>query len=145
MIRRPPRSTLFPYTTLFRSCEPSRHRCQHPEEPEREDEAPGGRPEVERRPLEPEDDIRERADKSEEERAAGNRGLQQRAIAELAANPAAYGHGTNVDERAPHHHGRDEWQDREQPNRPSPSDRRRKKRDADAADEAPGDECGQVV
>src|SRR3712207_8547246 len=23
MIRRPPRSTLFPYTTLFRSCEPS--------------------------------------------------------------------------------------------------------------------------
>src|SRR5258706_3890859 len=60
MIRRPPRSTLFPYTTLFRSCEPSRHRCQHPEEPEREDEAPGGRPEVERRPLEPEDDVRER-------------------------------------------------------------------------------------
>src|SRR5476649_3012801 len=24
MIRRPPRSTLFPYTTLFRSCKPSR-------------------------------------------------------------------------------------------------------------------------
>src|SRR3712207_9226591 len=24
MIRRPPRSTLFPYTTLFRSCSPSR-------------------------------------------------------------------------------------------------------------------------
>src|SRR5688572_31276122 len=24
MIRRPPRSTLFPYTTLFRSCDPSR-------------------------------------------------------------------------------------------------------------------------
>src|SRR5215475_15783193 len=24
MIRRPPRSTLFPYTTLFRSCEPRR-------------------------------------------------------------------------------------------------------------------------
>src|SRR3712207_9083620 len=24
MIRRPPRSTLFPYTTLFRSCEPHR-------------------------------------------------------------------------------------------------------------------------
>src|SRR3712207_8732099 len=24
MIRRPPRSTLFPYTTLFRSCRPSR-------------------------------------------------------------------------------------------------------------------------
>src|SRR2546426_11208920 len=28
MIRRPPRSTLFPYTTLFRSVEPRRHlRC----------------------------------------------------------------------------------------------------------------------
>src|SRR2546421_4442030 len=26
MIRRPPRSTLFPYTTLFRSLEPVRHR-----------------------------------------------------------------------------------------------------------------------
>src|SRR2546430_11530553 len=25
MIRRPPRSTLFPYTTLFRSCAPSSH------------------------------------------------------------------------------------------------------------------------
>src|SRR3712207_8613813 len=31
MIRRPPRSTLFPYTTLFRSAHPSRtphHRCR---------------------------------------------------------------------------------------------------------------------
>src|SRR3712207_7387387 len=28
MIRRPPRSTLFPYTTLFRS--PARHRCRRP-------------------------------------------------------------------------------------------------------------------
>src|ERR1017187_10144609 len=27
MIRRPPRSTLFPYTTLFRSCEPLYPRC----------------------------------------------------------------------------------------------------------------------
>src|SRR5436309_12717455 len=27
MIRRPPRSTLFPYTTLFRSSMPSRARC----------------------------------------------------------------------------------------------------------------------
>src|SRR3712207_7182311 len=26
MIRRPPKSTLFPYTTLFRSFQPSRHR-----------------------------------------------------------------------------------------------------------------------
>src|SRR2546430_7234247 len=28
MIRRPPRSTLFPYTTLFRSC-PAEHRGRH--------------------------------------------------------------------------------------------------------------------
>src|SRR6266542_5144154 len=30
MIRRPPRSTLFPYTTLFRSCDPRpcRHTCE---------------------------------------------------------------------------------------------------------------------
>src|SRR5256885_11200632 len=27
MIRRPPRSTLFPYTTLFRSRRPEAHRC----------------------------------------------------------------------------------------------------------------------
>src|SRR3712207_9537464 len=27
MIRRPPRSTLFPYTTLFRSFAPARHVC----------------------------------------------------------------------------------------------------------------------
>src|SRR2546430_8847282 len=31
MIRRPPRSTLFPYTTLFRSHHPSRHQARkHP-------------------------------------------------------------------------------------------------------------------
>src|SRR3712207_8858566 len=29
MIRRPPRSTLFPYTTLFRSAPPSRRCCGH--------------------------------------------------------------------------------------------------------------------
>src|SRR2546422_3177738 len=29
MIRRPPRSTLFPYTTLFRSIDPSRCSCRH--------------------------------------------------------------------------------------------------------------------
>src|SRR6476620_12056749 len=29
MIRRPPRSTLFPYTTLFRSAMPLRHACSH--------------------------------------------------------------------------------------------------------------------
>src|SRR5690348_18474802 len=30
MIRRPPRSTLFPYTTLFRSAEGTRHQAQRP-------------------------------------------------------------------------------------------------------------------
>src|SRR3712207_7684593 len=30
MIRRPPRSTLFPYTTLFRSCEGSHHDTHGP-------------------------------------------------------------------------------------------------------------------
>src|SRR5437667_713062 len=39
MIRRPPRSTLFPYTTLFRSCGPHDHRrgsaAQAPPRPER--------------------------------------------------------------------------------------------------------------
>src|SRR5262245_64511075 len=30
MIRRPPRSTLFPYTTLFRSCPETRRRCPPP-------------------------------------------------------------------------------------------------------------------
>src|SRR3712207_7802437 len=37
MIRRPPRSTLFPYTTLFRSCVPSTRamaRCLAPSSPE---------------------------------------------------------------------------------------------------------------
>src|SRR3989449_5471796 len=29
MIRRPPRSTLFPYTTLFRSCRPRHQRLVH--------------------------------------------------------------------------------------------------------------------
>src|SRR6266849_7929765 len=29
MIRRPPRSTLFPYTTLFRSFSPEKNRTQH--------------------------------------------------------------------------------------------------------------------
>src|SRR5439155_25233556 len=40
MIRRPPRSTLFPYTTLFRSGSPDR--CLH-------DRRPGGRPRRRRR------------------------------------------------------------------------------------------------
>src|SRR3712207_8507693 len=33
MIRRPPRSTLFPYTTLFRSLVPPPHRGREPEAP----------------------------------------------------------------------------------------------------------------
>src|SRR3712207_8715392 len=51
MIRRPPRSTLFPYTTLFRSCRPSsggpgrgldcRTRCRPPRCP-RSPRNPGG-------------------------------------------------------------------------------------------------------
>src|SRR2546425_6307624 len=32
MIRRPPRSTLFPYTTLFRSHRPQPARCAEPDE-----------------------------------------------------------------------------------------------------------------
>src|SRR2546430_12979800 len=35
MIRRPPRSTLFPYTTLFRSFEPLRHVHRHQRDPGR--------------------------------------------------------------------------------------------------------------
>src|SRR5947208_8302131 len=31
MIRRPPRSTLFPYTTLFRSCTPKERQCPRPQ------------------------------------------------------------------------------------------------------------------
>src|SRR2546422_7095607 len=58
MIRRPPRSTLFPYTTLFRSVASGmrrvphrrrkglldfddRERRHHPDEPEEQDEEPG--------------------------------------------------------------------------------------------------------
>src|SRR3712207_8435921 len=33
MIRRPPRSTLFPYTTLFRSLIPASSSCARPQEP----------------------------------------------------------------------------------------------------------------
>src|SRR6266851_6790404 len=33
MIRRPPRSTLFPYTTLFRSCRRHAPRAPHPQAP----------------------------------------------------------------------------------------------------------------
>src|SRR3712207_6956871 len=43
MIRRPPRSTLFPYTTLFRSrAGPRRRRRQTPSPPRRRRTSPGG-------------------------------------------------------------------------------------------------------
>src|SRR5256885_6770220 len=41
MIRRPPRSTLFPYTTLFRSASPARERAHREEARVVEGEAPG--------------------------------------------------------------------------------------------------------
>src|SRR5215208_8545391 len=47
MIRRPPRSTLFPYTTLFRSERPRADRRTSPRCPER---PPTGRPGAVRRP-----------------------------------------------------------------------------------------------
>src|SRR3712207_7403399 len=46
MIRRPPRSTLFPYTTLFRSARPDRRRDEVGDE--RRERAVHGRPAVER-------------------------------------------------------------------------------------------------
>src|SRR5258708_21451174 len=44
MIRRPPRSTLFPYTTLFRSCRGPRPRCPALVHPVGDGPAGGGRP-----------------------------------------------------------------------------------------------------
>src|SRR3712207_7687828 len=46
MIRRPPRSTLFPYTTLFRSGQPALHRVLHRRVPD--PAGGGGRPRQER-------------------------------------------------------------------------------------------------
>src|SRR3712207_9032951 len=48
MIRRPPRSTLFPYTTLFRSGEEHAHDAARGRVPGRgaEGRRPGGRPDV---------------------------------------------------------------------------------------------------
>src|SRR3712207_8050103 len=43
MIRRPPRSTLFPYTTLFRSPRPCRHQRRHKEDVARDDDRREGR------------------------------------------------------------------------------------------------------
>src|SRR2546430_9058928 len=51
MIRRPPRSTLFPYTTLFRSFDGQRNAAHH-RRGELDDE-PGHRLEVDPRALEP--------------------------------------------------------------------------------------------
>src|SRR5256885_7678401 len=80
MIRRPPRSTLFPYTTLFRSPERA-HRARERDADEQERDAePGGVREEQNRPAqhgarvarEDEDarehgpDARRRADRSEE-------------------------------------------------------------------------------
>src|SRR6266487_5103409 len=44
MIRPPPRSTLFPYTTLFRSCGPPRRRTARPPGPRRTHAEPHPRP-----------------------------------------------------------------------------------------------------
>src|SRR6201993_5440107 len=44
MIRRPPRSTLFPYTTLFRSARKS-HRCGSPDKSPETSHRPGSRSE----------------------------------------------------------------------------------------------------
>src|SRR3712207_6999880 len=49
MIRRPPRSTLFPYTTLFRSLRRHRHRAADP----RDGHRPRDGPHVVRRPRHP--------------------------------------------------------------------------------------------
>src|SRR2546430_13758299 len=43
MIRRPPRSTLFPYTTLFRSKRPCLHGCRAQQRPALHGIGPGGR------------------------------------------------------------------------------------------------------
>src|SRR2546430_9855598 len=50
MIRRPPRSTLFPYTTLFRSVPPTRPDPHRAPERERE-QSETDRPRVRRRPM----------------------------------------------------------------------------------------------
>src|SRR2546427_9190195 len=53
MIRRPPRSTLFPYTTLFRSCQ-DEARPLHRHESMGQDDAPlGARRKADRVPREP--------------------------------------------------------------------------------------------
>src|SRR3712207_8725300 len=54
MIRRPPRSTLFPYTTLFRSAGPGRQQVMHSEGAPRPPSNPVGRMQV------ADDEIREK-------------------------------------------------------------------------------------
>src|SRR3712207_8174511 len=57
MIRRPPRSTLFPYTTLFRSHPSHPGRPSHPDDPSDEPDQPHrpGRPGQPDEPSEPDD------------------------------------------------------------------------------------------
>src|SRR3712207_8424331 len=64
MIRRPPRSTLFPYTTLFRSHE---HRERHETDGEKEQEQPEERRQVEE-PGDIEIVVDERAPRRESDR-----------------------------------------------------------------------------
>src|SRR3989442_15969847 len=94
------------------------------EQPEREDGAAGGGPGREGRPLQTVDDVRERADEREEERASGRRRLEQSTVAQLAPDTAmatpAGARERQGDERPPHHHGGDERPDREPPERPRP-------------------------
>ena len=129
--------------------EPPHRGAEHAEEPEREDDAARSRPEPKRRPLEPVDHVRERADEREEERASRRRRLQQRPVAELAPEPAApptvRRRQRHVEQRAPHHEGGRERQDRQQSDPPAPAERGSEERDADAADQSAGDERGHVV
>src|SRR5258708_37050923 len=79
MIRRPPRSTLFPYTTLFRSPEDERRRSPRPDEPGR---AP-------RTPSVAEDDRREAIDLRAAPPGIGRQsGLRAGVRQELQAIPA---------------------------------------------------------
>src|SRR5256885_6328858 len=71
MIRRPPRSTLFPYTTLFRSGQDAR---DEGEQGERERQSPVGAPhQLERAPA-----ITEYAEETPQRRAIAGRAAQDR-------------------------------------------------------------------
>src|SRR5439155_24648494 len=85
-------------------------RPEDAEQPECEDGATGSRPEGEGRLLEAVDDIRERPDEGEEERAACCGRPEQAAVAQLAPDTApatpSCGWERQVDERAAHHERR---------------------------------------